>query len=703
MINYIKPNPKEPPDPSKPGWKTVTTSRRKDKSTDPKTPVKKNTRSSSFSKEKPSPVIKNQIPKRRPQQPPKSQGVPPTSKETKNQAQNGSKRKEMSPQEKHDRIYNQRHKRMTYVTDSGTESQGITQEEMRDMWETFSPGQKAKSKFSNIRKLFEGENQPDEQKEPKSKQNSPAKSPAAGTSTAPAHQQEPNEPRKPEGNSNEENEDAPNGEPENNRDGDDDQEDDQQEEPEGTEAPETDKEFVVIMELRKEDRDVLKCPSDLEDLLQPITEKYEDLKEIKPNHPRSLIAFVFTSEAEARDLLKTTHINTEIEVLTVRCRWAMGETWNYGIVKGIMPPKSEEERTRRTRNMKEKLAKRGTPVTEITWIKKKITKQDSDEKELVETNTVRLEFVNDIPAKVYIGLSSYNVETYTPEVTQCYKCQGFGHIAKHCTHTFIKCLQCGRIGHKKADCRARNPRCANCAGPHKAWSKICPFYLKEVEALKIRGTSKTTIHAARTEAEEHFPTLSVKQENLDRLAAKRIANRSYAAATKNEENQRKEPEQETEQPKEQRKPRAPRRRQSRQKKEPTRQEAPRKKEHKPHNSRKSKQNQTEYFNQEKYTRQTIKTILPGIIIPLIEVLLQVATIPGDYQGKIEKVNEVAREAIAKACEEPLPEEDSSEDEDYEPSSEESEDSESSEDSELDMETETEPLTRTDQQRPGRTH
>ena len=23
MINYIKPNPKEPPDPSKPGWKTV--------------------------------------------------------------------------------------------------------------------------------------------------------------------------------------------------------------------------------------------------------------------------------------------------------------------------------------------------------------------------------------------------------------------------------------------------------------------------------------------------------------------------------------------------------------------------------------------------------------------------------------------------------------------------------------------------------
>ena len=102
-------------------------------------------------------------------------------------------------------------------------------------------------------------------------------------------------------------------------------------------------------------------------------------------------------------------------------------------------------------------------------------------------------------------------------------------------------------------------------------------------------------------------------------------------------------------------------------------------------------------------RRTIKIILPGILMPLIEVLLQVATIPGDYQGKIEKVNEVAREAIAKACEEPLPEEDSSDDEDYESSSEETEDSESSEDSELDMETETEPLTRTDQQMPGRTH
>ena len=180
-----------------------------------------------------------------------------------------------------------------------------------------------------------------------------------------------------------------------------------------------DKEFVVLMDLREEDKDVLKCPSELEDLLFPITTKYLSLKDIKPNYSRSLLAFVFQAESEAKDLIDMTHLNTETEVLTVSCRWAKVESWNYGIIRGVLPPRSEDERTRRVQNMKTKLEARGTPVREITWLKRKIHNRETDETEVKETSSIKLEFINEIPSKVFLGVMCYDVELYTPEVTQC--------------------------------------------------------------------------------------------------------------------------------------------------------------------------------------------------------------------------------------------------------------------------------------------
>ena len=169
---------------------------------------------------------------------------------------------------------------------------------------------------------------------------------------------------------------------------------------------------------------------------------------------------------------------SEVE-LAVTCRLAKEETWNYGIIRGILPPRNEDDRTRRVNNMKEKLAIKGTQVREIIWIKKKIYNEERSSYEVKETNSVRLDFINDIPDKVFIGIMSYSVEPYTSEVTQCFKCQSFGHVSKHCKGP-MKCVNCGRIGHKKTDCRASRPRCANCS-----MGQIWTMEILKKEVLKL--------------------------------------------------------------------------------------------------------------------------------------------------------------------------------------------------------------------------
>ena len=73
-------------------------------------------------------------------------------------------------------------------------------------------------------------------------------------------------------------------------------------------------------------------------------------------------------------------------------------------------------------------------------------------------------------------------------------------------------------------------------------------------------------------------------------------------------------------------------------------------------------------------RQVIKNLLPEILVPLISIMIEVTTIPGDCSRKITRVNEVVEKAIHKACDEMRnTEENSSEDDDYDPAEDDNED------------------------------
>ena len=70
-------------------------------------------------------------------------------------------------------------------------------------------------------------------------------------------------------------------------------------------------------------------------------------------------------------------------------------------------------------------------------------------------------------------------ERRTPKV--CYKCQGYGHIARECT-TGTRCPLCAE-DHEQSACQATSFKCTNCGGPHQAFAKQCGAYKREMERL----------------------------------------------------------------------------------------------------------------------------------------------------------------------------------------------------------------------------
>ena len=90
---------------------------------------------------------------------------------------------------------------------------------------------------------------------------------------------------------------------------------------------------------------------------------------------------------------------------------------------------------------------------------------------------------------VSIGLQHFKVSDYTVRQTalQCYKCQGFNHVAASCDID-LKCQMCGGA-HSRKDCTAQEPKCANCGGPHMSSSFACPEYAKAMVKKEATAVS----------------------------------------------------------------------------------------------------------------------------------------------------------------------------------------------------------------------
>lgn len=86
-------------------------------------------------------------------------------------------------------------------------------------------------------------------------------------------------------------------------------------------------------------------------------------------------------------------------------------------------------------------------------------------------------------------------------LTQCFKCQMFGHTATNCGRDY-KCVKCiedhlpGECNRKSKD-QDGSPKCVNCQGDHTANSHICPHYQSYADKVKRQRVHRQDIDSFR--------------------------------------------------------------------------------------------------------------------------------------------------------------------------------------------------------------
>lgn len=89
---------------------------------------------------------------------------------------------------------------------------------------------------------------------------------------------------------------------------------------------------------------------------------------------------------------------------------------------------------------------------------------------------------------VFFDLMSVNVVEYF-NLAICFKCSGFGHVAKYCRQESCCCHKCGGAHEAKA-CNEEKYKCPNCTKmklpelEHSARDQQCPVYKRRLENYK---------------------------------------------------------------------------------------------------------------------------------------------------------------------------------------------------------------------------
>ncbi|KAH6922579.1 hypothetical protein HPB50_016671 [Hyalomma asiaticum] len=101
------------------------------------------------------------------------------------------------------------------------------------------------------------------------------------------------------------------------------------------------------------------------------------------------------------------------------------------------------------------------------------------------TDSVVLTFApnTERPEEINLGFTLHKVIDHVEVPPRCFKCQRFGHVAKHCTAE-QRCKRCGGPHNFKTCDRTEGFLCANCGGNHPASYSRCPIRSAALERKK---------------------------------------------------------------------------------------------------------------------------------------------------------------------------------------------------------------------------
>lgn len=93
-------------------------------------------------------------------------------------------------------------------------------------------------------------------------------------------------------------------------------------------------------------------------------------------------------------------------------------------------------------------------------------------------------------SRVFMMWRTYKIKEFL-NITRCFKCHGYGHIAKNCELPEQLCETCGSKNHTKDVCPKETlPSCVNCVRNkrkdvnHSIRSLLCPEYRRQVDIYR---------------------------------------------------------------------------------------------------------------------------------------------------------------------------------------------------------------------------
>ena len=136
----------------------------------------------------------------------------------------------------------------------------------------------------------------------------------------------------------------------------------------------------------------------------------------------------------------------------------------------------------------------------------------------------------------------YKVEEFRQPVLvrQCFNCQCFGHWVQNCKSK-QKCVICDE-NHSHKGCpkkEAKQPKCANCSGPHVASYKRCPEYKKKAFRQHVVNHQKSyaTVVSQNSHSQPKYTqTFQFTAEQLTKFVANvpfKSPSHRYATPTQN--------------------------------------------------------------------------------------------------------------------------------------------------------------------------